>query len=179
VAILGPNGIGKSTLLKIAMGVVEADAGSVEWGYETHPGYFAQDHKEVFQGRGETAQDWLWSFCPGKDLGYVRGRMGLVLFSGDDGKKRVESLSGGRPPGWSLPASPWSSPNVLVLDEPTNHLDLESIEALVEGLRAFDGTLILVSHDRWFVGELATRIVEMGRDGIRTTWAPTRSMSTP
>jgi ABC-type multidrug transport system ATPase subunit len=167
VAILGPNGIGKSTLLKIAMGVVEADAGSVEWGYETHPGYFAQDHKEVFQGRGETAQDWLWSFCPGKDLGYVRGRMGLVLFSGDDGKKRVESLSGGEAARLVFARIALEQPNVLVLDEPTNHLDLESIEALVEGLRAFDGTLILVSHDRWFVGELATRIVEVGRDGIR------------
>ncbi len=167
VAILGPNGIGKSTLLKIAMGVVEADAGTVEWGYETHPGYFAQDHKEVFQGRGETAQDWLWSFCPGKDLGYVRGRMGLVLFSGDDGKKRVESLSGGEAARLVFARIALEQPNVLVLDEPTNHLDLESIEALVEGLRTFDGTLILVSHDRWFVGELATRIVEVGRDGIR------------
>jgi energy-coupling factor transporter ATP-binding protein EcfA2 len=93
--------------------------------------------------------------------------MGLVLFSGDDPKKRVDALSGGEAARLVFARIAMEKPNVLVLDEPTNHLDLESIEALVEGLKKFDGTLILVSHDRWFVGELATRVVEVRADGIR------------
>lgn len=168
VAIMGPNGIGKSTLLKILVGRLEADAGEATWGYETHPGYFAQDIREEIQAEGsdETIEAWLWGFCPGKDRGFVRGRLGLMLFSGDDGKKRVGSLSGGEAARLSFARLALEQPNILVLDEPTNHLDLESIEALVEGLKAFDGTLILVSHDRWFVSRLATRVVEISGEGI-------------
>lgn len=161
LAIMGPNGIGKSTLLKILMGEVEADDGSVEWGYETHPGYFAQDNKDGFEGGRETTEEWLWSFCPGRDRGFVRGQMGLMLFTGDDGKKRLGALSGGEAARLVFARLALEQPNVLVLDEPTNHLDLESIEALVAELRRFEGTLILVSHDRWFVSQLATRIVEI------------------
>jgi energy-coupling factor transporter ATP-binding protein EcfA2 len=90
-----------------------------------------------------------------------------MLFTGDDPKKRIESLSGGEAARLVFSRIALEQPNVLVLDEPTNHLDLESIEALVEGLKEFKGTLILVSHDRWFVGELATRIVEIRADGMR------------
>jgi energy-coupling factor transporter ATP-binding protein EcfA2 len=90
-----------------------------------------------------------------------------MLFTGDDPKKRIESLSGGEAARLVFSRIALEQPNVLVLDEPTNHLDLESIEALVEGLKAFQGTLILVSHDRWFVGELATRVVEIRADGMR------------
>jgi ATPase subunit of ABC transporter with duplicated ATPase domains len=167
LAIMGPNGIGKSTLLKIVMGDLEADAGQVEWGYETHPGYFAQDHKETFEDPSRTAEQWLWDFCPGKDRGFVRGQMGMMLFSGDDGAKKLESLSGGEAARLVFSRLAMERPNVLVLDEPTNHLDLESIEALVQGLEEFDGTLILVSHDRWFVSQLATRVVEIKRDEVR------------
>jgi ATPase subunit of ABC transporter with duplicated ATPase domains len=167
LAIMGPNGIGKSTLLKIVMGRLEADAGEVTWGYETHPGYFAQDYKDQFESRSGTAEEWIWAACPDRDRGYVRGRMGLVLFSGDDGAKRLDSLSGGEAARLVFARIALDRPNVLVLDEPTNHLDLESIEALVEGLQAFEGTIIFVSHDRWFVGELATRIVEIRPGDIR------------
>jgi ATPase subunit of ABC transporter with duplicated ATPase domains len=167
VAIMGPNGIGKSTLLKIVMGELEADEGEVEWGYETHPGYFAQDHKDQFENHSGTAEDWIWDCCPDKDLGFVRGRMALMLFQGDDPKKRLDTLSGGEAARLVFSRLAIDRPNVLVLDEPTNHLDLESIEALVEGLKRFEGTLILVSHDRWFVGELATRVVEISAEGIR------------
>lgn len=166
LAIMGPNGIGKSTLLKIVMGQLEPDAGEVEWGYETHPGYFAQDHKDEFNARTGTAEEWVWSFCPERDFGYVRGAMGLTLFSGDDGKKPLRTLSGGETTRLVFTRLAIQQPNVLVLDEPTNHLDLESIESLVEGLKAYRGTIILVSHDRWLVGQLATRILEIKPDGI-------------
>jgi ATPase subunit of ABC transporter with duplicated ATPase domains len=166
LAIMGANGIGKSTLLKIMVGELEADEGSVEWGYETHVGYFAQDHKEQLGGDDVTIEEWLWRFCPGKDRGFVRGQLGLMLFSGDDGKKRLSALSGGEAARLLFSRLSMEQPNVLVLDEPTNHLDLEAIEALVHGLKGFEGTLVLVSHDRWFVRELATRIVEIRADGI-------------
>jgi ABC-type multidrug transport system ATPase subunit len=164
---MGPNGVGKSTLLKIAMGEVAADAGEVEWGYETHPGYFAQDHHEQLEDTARTAEQWLWDFCPGKDRGFVRGHLGLMLFTGADGDKRLSALSGGEAARLVFSRLALEQPNVLVLDEPTNHLDLESIEALVAGLQNYEGTLILVSHDRWFVSQLATRVVEVSREGIR------------
>ncbi|MCP3960894.1 MAG: ATP-binding cassette domain-containing protein [bacterium] len=166
VAIIGPNGIGKSTLLKILVGQLEADAGKAEWGYETHPGYFAQDHSEIFAGDKTSVESWLWNIVPGEEIGFVRGKLGLVLFSGDEAKKKVTSLSGGESARLIFARLAVERPNVLLLDEPTNHLDLEAIEALVEGLLKFDGTLILVSHDRWFVSKLANRIVEISPAGI-------------
>ena len=166
LAIMGPNGIGKSTLLKIVMGELEADQGEVEWGYETHPGYFAQDHRDQFDPPHNTAEGWVWDSCSDRDIGYVRARMALMLFSGDDSKKRLSALSGGEAARLVFTRLSIGRPNVLVLDEPTNHLDLESIEALIEGLKAFPGTLILVSHDRWFVSRLATRIIEIKPEEI-------------
>jgi ATPase subunit of ABC transporter with duplicated ATPase domains len=166
IAIIGPNGIGKSTLLKIAMGEVEADAGEIEWGYETHPGYFAQDHHEQLANDRQTVEAWLWDFCPGEQIGFVRGHLGMVLFSGDEAEKKLGSLSGGEAARLIFARQMIQKPNVLVLDEPTNHLDLEAIESLVKGLNKFPGTLIFVSHDRWFVGELADRIIEVTPSGI-------------
>ena len=161
MAIMGPNGIGKSTLLKIAMGELGSDAGSVEWGYETHPGYFAQDHRTQLIPPGQSAEEWVWESCLDQGLGFVRSRMGQVLFSGDDGKKPLSALSGGEAARLVFCRLAMTQPNVLVLDEPTNHLDLESIEALVAGLKDYAGTLIIVSHDRWFISQLATRVVEI------------------
>ncbi len=167
LAIMGPNGIGKSTLLKIVMGELPADQGEATWGYEAHPGYFAQDHRERLAPPTRTAEEYLWDFCPGRDIGYVRAQLALMLFTGDDSKKRLATLSGGEAARLVFSRLSVERPNVLVLDEPTNHLDLESIEALVEGLRAFRGTLVFVSHDRWLVSELATRVVEIQLDAIR------------
>lgn len=167
LVIMGPNGIGKSTLLKITMGQLEPDAGTVEWGHGTETGYFAQDHHEQLGDSGRTAEEWLWDFCPERDRGFIRGQLGLMLFSGDDGAKRVRSLSGGEAARLVFSRLAIEQPNVLVLDEPTNHLDMESIEALVAELQNFEGTLIFVSHDRWFVNQLATRVIEITADGIR------------
>ena len=167
LAIVGPNGIGKSTLLKVMTGDLEADAGAVEWGYEAHQGYFAQDPRHHLRTPGRTAEAWILQFCEGGGIGFARGRLGMVLFSGDDVEKRVEALSGGESARLVLCSLMIRQPNVLLLDEPTNHLDLESIEALVEALQGYPGTLIFVSHDRWFVERLANRIVEISPEGIR------------
>ncbi len=167
LAIVGPNGIGKSTLLKIMTGGLHADAGTVQWGYETHPGYFAQDPGDHLRTPRRTAEAWIEQFCRGAGTGFARGKMGMVLFSGDDAEKRLEALSGGESARLVLCSLMIRQPNVLVLDEPTNHLDLEAIEALVGGLRDYPGTLVFVSHDRWFVAQLANRIVELSAGGMR------------
>ena len=167
LAIIGPNGIGKSTLLKILVGRLEADEGGLEWGYETHPGYFAQDHQDLLDSPKTTVEGWLWDICPAEPIGFVRGQLGMVLFSGDEVHKKLGSLSGGEGARLIFARLAVEKPNVLLLDEPTNHLDLESIEALVEGLKRYDGTLILVSHDRWFVSQLANRILEITPSGIQ------------
>jgi len=166
VAIIGPNGIGKSTLLKIATGKLEADAGTLEWGYETHPGYFAQDHRELLEGSRDSLQSWLGDHCAGEGIGFVRSQLARVLFTKDDADKRVANLSGGEAARLIFARLHVEHPNVLVLDEPTNHLDLEGIEALADGLAGYDGTTIFVSHDRWLVSRLATRVVEIRADGI-------------
>ncbi len=170
LAIIGPNGIGKSTLLKIAVGRVAADSGAVEWGYETHPGYFPQDHGELLgeDRERQSVEAYLWESCPGESIGYVRSRLARVLFSKEEVEKRLGSLSGGEAARLIFARLAVEQPNVLVLDEATNHLDLEAIEALVAGLKKFDGTLLLVSHDRWFVSRLANRILEITPGGIRT-----------
>ena len=148
------------------MGQVDADAGHSTWGYETHPGYFSQDHNEVPKGSRQTVDAWLWEFVPGEPIGFVRGSLGMVLFTGDDVKKTLGSLSGGEAARLVFCKLAVTKPNILILDEPTNHLDLEAIEALVEGLKEYDGTLIFVSHDRWFVSQLADRILEISPRGI-------------
>jgi ATPase subunit of ABC transporter with duplicated ATPase domains len=167
VGVIGPNGLGKSTLLKIVMGELEADEGSVRFGHEVRAGYFAQDHHEVLRNEAATPLDYIWEACPSEGTTYVRGQLGRVLFSGADVEKRIGSLSGGEAARLIFGKLIVEKPNVLVLDEPTNHLDMESIGALVDGLKAFEGTVVFVSHDRWFVSQLATRILEVTPDGLR------------
>jgi len=168
VAVIGPNGLGKSTLLKVATGNLEADGGQVKWGHETRVGYFAQDHHEALIDPEATPLDVVWNAVPKAETTFVRGQLGRVLFSGEDVAKKVGALSGGEAARLVFCRIMVERPNVLVLDEPTNHLDLESIEALVKALLAFEeGTLVFVSHDRAFVSALATRILEITPQGFR------------
>ncbi|HMI88206.1 MAG TPA: ABC-F family ATP-binding cassette domain-containing protein [Polyangiaceae bacterium] len=167
VAILGANGLGKSTLLKIATGQLDADGGTVEWGHETHVGYFPQDHHEVLGDGDTTPLDFVWNAVPSEGTSYVRGQLGRVLFSGDTVAKKISSLSGGEAARLVFCRIIVTRPNVLVLDEPTNHLDLESIHALVKSLQTFEGTVLFVSHDRAFVSALASRILEVTPEGFR------------
>jgi ATPase subunit of ABC transporter with duplicated ATPase domains len=166
LAIIGPNGIGKSTLLKILIGEVPEDAGEHEWGYEVQPGYFAQDQGAIYGDGSETVLNRLWDTCPERGVGEVRSRLAAVLFDRHDVEKRVSSLSGGEMARLGFACLAVDGPNILVLDEPTNHLDLEGIEALAAALNAYEGTVILVAHDRWFVSQVATRILEIRADGV-------------
>ena len=149
------------------LGEVSADAGRVEWGYETHPGYIAQDHKAQLGSQRQSLDEWLAQFCPAQGIGFVKGQLAAVLFSGDESKKKLEALSGGEAARLMFARQAVEKPNVLILDEPTNHLDLEAIEALVSAITGYEGTLIFVSHDRWFANELATRVVEITPEGVR------------
>jgi ATPase subunit of ABC transporter with duplicated ATPase domains len=167
VAVIGPNGLGKSTMLKIAVGALGADAGKATWGHEAHVGYFAQDHTDLLTDGKMTPLDFVWSVNPMLATSEVRGQLGLVLFSGEEVEKPVGKLSGGEAARLIFCKLMVEKPNVLVLDEPTNHLDIEAIRALTESLRTYEGTVIFVSHDRWFVSELASRIVEVTPTGLR------------
>jgi ATPase subunit of ABC transporter with duplicated ATPase domains len=167
VAIIGPNGLGKSTLLKIATGNLKPDAGSVSWGHETRVGYFAQDHHELLQDGAATPLKVIWDSIPQEGASTVRGHLGRMLFSGEDVNKPIATLSGGEAARLVFCRIMVQHPNVLVLDEPTNHLDLEAIDALVEALKAYQGTVLFVSHDRAFVSALATRILEVNERGFR------------
>ena len=166
VAIIGANGIGKSTLLKILVGVLDADDGSARWGYEADFGYFPQDHADALTDPTSTVCDTLWQVIPAEPVGGIYGRLADVLFTRDDADKAVGHLSGGEAARLLFSRLAAVQPTVLVLDEPTNHLDLEGIEALAGGLKAYDGTVLFVSHDRWFVDHVATRIIELREDGI-------------
>jgi ATPase subunit of ABC transporter with duplicated ATPase domains len=165
VAVIGPNGLGKSTLLRIAVERLTPDAGQVRWGHETHVGYFPQDHRELLDDGDLTPLELLSRACPGESPTYVRGQLGRVLFSGEEADKAIRLLSGGESARLIFALLAVRRPNVLVLDEPTNHLDLEAIHALVDALKQYAGAVIFVSHDRWFVSELATRVIELTPTG--------------
>ncbi len=161
VAVLGANGIGKTTLLKTLVGDAQPDSGTVKWSENARIGYYAQDHEYEFDDT-LTVFDWMSQWKQEKDDEQaVRSVLGRLLFSQDDIKKRVKVLSGGEKGRMLFGKLMMQRPNILVMDEPTNHLDMESIESLNMALEMYEGTLIFVSHDREFVSSLATRILEI------------------
>ncbi len=165
VAIIGVNGIGKSTLLNIIMGRIAADKGTYAWGYETHTGYFAQEHSHM---KHETTSlyDWLVAHTNISNIQTIRGALGAALFSAEAVEKLVNVLSGGEVSRLLLAQLMLLKPNVLILDEPTNHLDIESRAELARALQEYPGTLIFVSHDRHFVSQIATRIISLSPTGL-------------
>ncbi len=163
LAIMGANGIGKSTLIKMLMGIVTPDIGEISWGYEAHISYFSQDHHEAIN-QSQTVLEWLRDKTSACDDKALRKALARMLFVKDDVEKDVLTLSGGECARLLLAKIILEQANTLVLDEPTNHMDLETIEALAKSLTEFIGTLIFVSHDRFFVREIANRILYIKSD---------------
>jgi len=166
IAVIGPNGIGKSTLLKCLIGDLEPSAGTVKWSENAEIGYYAQDHAADFE-EDKPLFDWMSQW--GKesdDEQVIRGTLGRLLFPQDDINKSVNVISGGEQGRMLFGKLMLQRPNIMLLDEPTNHLDMESIESLNLALENYPGTLIFVSHDREFVSSLATRIIELTPTGI-------------
>ena len=164
VAFVGSNELAITTLFKILVGELEPDEGSYKWGVTTSQAYFPKDSTEEFNN-DLTITDWLTGYSPVKDVTYVRGFLGRMLFAGDDGVKRVKVLSGGEKVRCLLSKMMISGANCLVLDEPTNHLDMESITALNNGLIKFGGVILFSCHDHQFVQTTANRIMEILPDG--------------
>ena len=164
IAFVGSNELAKTTLFKILMGEMEPDAGTYKWGVTTSQAYFPKDNTEEFDN-DYTIVEWLTGYSPVKDVTYVRGFLGRMLFAGDDGVKKVKVLSGGEKVRCLLSKMMISGANCLILDEPTNHLDMESITALNNGLIKFSGVELFSCHDHQFVQTTANRIMEILPNG--------------
>ena len=164
IAFVGSNEIAKTTLFKILMGEMEPDEGTYKWGVTTSQAYFPKDNTEEFDN-DYTIVDWLTGYSPVKDVTYVRGFLGRMLFAGEDGVKKVNILSGGEKVRCLLSKMMISGANCLVFDEPTNHLDMESITALNNGVIKFPGVVLFSCHDHQFVQTTANRIMEILPNG--------------
>ena len=164
MAFVGGNELAKTTLFKILTGEMEPDEGTYKWGVTTSQSYFPKDNTKEFDN-DLIIVDWLTQYSEIKDVTYVRGFLGRMLFAGDDGVKKVRVLSGGEKVRCLLSKLMISGANVLILDEPTNHLDMESITALNNGMIKFPGVLLFASHDHQIVQTTANRIMEILPNG--------------
>ncbi len=164
IAFVGGNELAKTTLFRILMGEMEPDEGTYKWGVTTSQAYFPKDNTEEFDNN-YTITEWLMGYSPVKDVTYVRGFLGRMLFAGDDGVKKVRVLSGGEKVRCLLSKMMISGSNCLIFDEPTNHLDMESITALNEGMKKFKGVELFSCHDHQVVQTTANRIMEILPDG--------------
>ncbi len=164
IAFVGGNELAKTTLFRILTGELEPDEGTYKWGVTTSQAYFPKDNTEEFDNN-YTITEWLMGYSPVKDVTYVRGFLGRMLFAGDDGVKKVKVLSGGEKVRCLLSKMMISGSNCLIFDEPTNHLDMESITALNEGMKKFKGVELFSCHDHQVVQTTANRIMEILPDG--------------
>ncbi len=165
IAILGVNGRGKSTLIKILMGIIQPDSGIIEWGNEVKISYFSQDHHDLLK-HSMSAIDWLHENVTNCNEQQIRKMLGQMLFTKDEVHKNILSLSGGESARLLLAKVMLESPNLLILDEPTNHLDLETIDVLADALVKFNGTIIFVSHNRHFTQKIANRIIYFNENKV-------------
>ncbi|WP_409438994.1 ABC-F family ATPase [Psychromonas sp. GE-S-Ul-11] len=166
VAIIGQNGVGKTTLLRTLMGEIELSSGEYKWSENAQLGYYAQDHSSDFE-KDQNLMDWMGQWMQeGDDEQVVRGTLGRLLFGANDITKSVKIISGGEQGRMLFGKLMMNKPNILLMDEPTNHLDMESIESLNLALENYEGTLLFVSHDREFVSSLATRIIEIKENEV-------------
>lgn len=163
VALIGENGVGKSTLTKILVNHLPPDQGQFEWGHETYVSYFSQDHHDLLH-TPQTALEWLCQQAPQIPDQRIRKALGQMLFNKEDVDKNILSLSGGEAARLLLAKMMLEPANVLILDEPTNHLDLETTEALADALARYPGTVIFVSHNRHFISRIANRILFLTRE---------------
>ncbi len=165
IAIVGANGVGKTTLCKMLVGELPPDEGTITWGHKVSVGYLAQDHREGI-ANGTTVNEWLHGWDNMAHTSDIRSLLGKMLFKGEEGLKPTDALSGGEAVRLMFAKLMLTKDNVLVLDEPTNHLDLESIVALGEALVRYEGTCFVVSHDRDLITSFATRLFAFTKDGL-------------
>ena len=166
IAIIGPNGIGKTTLVKTLAGELAPKSGAVKWSENASIGYYAQDHEALFDN-DLTLFQWMQQWGqPSDDEQVIRATLGRLLFSGTSIDKKAKVLSGGEKGRMMFGKLLLQKPNILIMDEPTNHMDMESIESVNMALVQYEGTLFFVSHDREFVSSLATRVLDMTENGI-------------
>ena len=164
VALIGPNGVGKTTLLRIFVGEETADGGTMKFGANVDIGYYDQHQAGLHPDKDVLNE--LWDDFPRLDADRVRGVLALFLFTGDDVFQKIHTLSGGERGRLALAKLMLRKDNLLFMDEPTNHLDMDSREVLEHALDDFDGTLLAVSHDRYFINRVANRVIEMSAEGV-------------
>jgi ATPase subunit of ABC transporter with duplicated ATPase domains len=173
IGVIGNNGRGKSTLLKMMAGVLQQDSGKIELGHQVQIGYFPQNHSDIVNKKGsQTTFDWLKAKKENVYDQDIRSVLGKMLFGGDDAFKPVSHLSGGETARLIMAGMMLCNYNFLIMDEPNNHLDLEAVAALAWALEDFKGTVIMASHDRGLLDEVATKIIAFEDDGIHNFKGP-------
>ncbi len=167
IGIIGPNGVGKTTLLRILLGQLAYDQGHIKWGHKVYPAYFDQEHEELKRFFNDNLLEVLWDIDSKRDEGELRNILAAFLFQGDDVFKAVANLSGGEKARLLLARLMISQANFLIMDEPTNHIDMETKEILETALSQYDGSLLFISHDRYFLNRIANKIFLFTEKGIK------------
>lgn len=165
VALIGPNGVGKTSLLKVLIGDLKLECGSINWGKDIHIGYYDQEHEKL--NPHNTVLEEIWGDFPIMKESKIRGALGRFLFSGEDVFKKIGDLSGGEKSRVALAKLMLIEANLLLLDEPTNHLDLQSKEVLEAALKDYEGTILFISHDRYFINKIGNKVIKLTKEGVR------------